>query len=319
MQLSITSVQPTEGQSTSEAPPATPSVAVVLAVLPDHEVPFSWLHQTEAYICGGYCYRQLEDESSATSGRETAASGDTPGVVLEDCAQQVKVVTDAVWCDSSEGEVSESGTTGEATSASCDAVPTNAPTNNGEVPSGSTFRAAFSNPLRELAVVVEKSPISQGALPKEHGFAPRLLSFEDKCLNADPSPCPGQEKPAEVTLQCGDVPAPLPPLLLSPVASSMSPLSDLKRDQATDCSCEEKSTVKEGGGLRWAPTSINSRTFQGLCLLLSRRQLVAVSAAVCGLVCVRLVHSPYFHSHFQKWEWKWGLGIVLDFCTCVVL
>lgn len=295
VQLSTVSAQTAERQSTSEAP--TTTVAVVLAVLPLHEVPLSWLHQTEVYICGGYCFQQSKDEVAANSGRERTASGYTPGVVLQDCAQRVKAVTDTVWCAASEGEACESETTQEAPSVSSEVVPANAPTDNGTLVRDSTLRAAYSTPLRELAVVVDKCPISQDALSKEPGFAPRLLSFEDKCPRTSPSSCPRQERPTEETLQSDDSSAPLPQLLLSPVASSMSPLSDLKGDQVqikpTDRSCEENSTVKGGGGVRLLPTSVNSRTFQGLCLLLSRRQLVAVSAPVYVHVCVCVCVCAY--------------------------
>ena len=288
------STRSAEGQSPCEAPS---SVAVVLAVLPRHEVPLSWLHQTEVYICGGYCYREPKGETVANSGGETTASRDSPGVALQACVHQVKVVTDATWCISSEEQEYKSATTAQGPhSVSCAAVPGLAPVDDGMVLRDDTRRAAANSPVRELVVVVDKASISLKSLQKQHGLVPGLLSCEEKCPIADPS-LRGRGV-AEEAHKHDDSPAPLPPPLLDPLVPGVPPSSNPAGGQAqldpTDCcTCERNSAVQEGGRLGLVPTSVSSRAFQGLCLVLSKRQLVAVSAlaAVCVCVCTYMCVS----------------------------
>ena len=288
LQSSVMSTRSAEGQSPREVPS---SVAVVLAVLPCQEVPLSWLHQTEVYICGGYCYREPKGETVANSGREATASRDSPGVALQACVHRVKVVTDATWCISSEEQEYKSATTAQGPhSVSCAAVPGLAPVDDGMVLRDDTRRAAANSPVRELVVVVDKASISLESLQKQHDLVPGLLSCEEKCPIADPSPR-GRRGLAEEAHKHGNSPAPLPPPLLDPLVPGVPPSSNPAGGQAqldlTDrCTCERNSAVQEGGRLGLVPTSVSSRAFQGLCLVLSKRQLVAVSALAAVCVCV---------------------------------
>ena len=304
VQPSAMSARSVEGQSTHEVSSAS-SVAVVLAVLPRHNVPLSWLHQTEAYICGSYCYEETRGETVDPCGRETTGSPDSGDVALQDCVRQVKVVTSAVWCFPSEEEERESGTAQGPHSVSCPGVPSPAPLDNAAVLVDSSHTAVTSSPVRELIVVLDRSSIKLGSLQRQHCFAP---SHKEQCPRADPTPQRVEPPAQEVDKPAGS-PAPAP--LLNTVVPGAPPLSDLPGSQAqldlTDCSASEwKDSEEDGGGQRLVPTSVSSRSFQGLCLLLSRRQLVAVSAAaaccvcVCVCVCVCLcmcVDILFVHGH----------------------
>ena len=312
VQPSVKSTQSIAQQTSCEVPSTASIVAVVLAVLPCHEVPLSWLHRTEAYICGGYHCGKTLSETMDDSGREAIESGGSPGVALQDCLHHVKAVTDTVWCLSSEEEEeTECGTVQGPHSVSCVAVPPLASISDGEVLKGSTHSPVTASPLRELIVVVDRSSFNLESLRTRHDSPPQPLTHEERSPKALPSP-----QVVEVHKR-GDSVVQLPPSPpLNTVVPDDPPSSGLigcqDRTDHASSTCEEKGTEWGGGGQRIIPTSVGSRAFQGLCLMLSRRQLVAVSAAfhecgcwggrgrVCVCVCghALLVYPYGFCTHY---------------------
>ena len=311
VQPSAAGTQSIERQTSCEVPSTASSVAVVLAMLPCHEVPLSWLHRTEAYICGGYhCGKTLSETMDDDSGREPIGGGGSPGVALQDCLHHVKAVTDTVWClPSEEEEETECGTAQGPHSVSCEAMPPVASVSDGEVLKGSTHSPLTTSPLRELIVVVDRSSLNLESLRTRHDSPPQPLTHEDRCPRPLPSPQVVEVHKRED--RAAQIP-PSPPL--NTVMPDDPPLSGLvgclDRTNPASGTCEEESTEWGGGRQRIIPTSVGSRTFQGLCLMLSRRQLVAVSATlhecgcrgggvhVCGCGHVLLMYPYGFCTHY---------------------